>query len=84
MGTSIRIVCNIYIYLLQHIYCIISINNNAEILKFIYSTTSPSGNMTIERNFNTAVTEFQRRFHISADEENRHRSSINQVILAVV
>ncbi|KAK9308352.1 hypothetical protein QLX08_001765 [Tetragonisca angustula] len=42
------------------------------------STTSPSGNMTVERNFNTAVTEFQRRFHISADEENRHRSSINQ------
>lgn len=36
--------------------------------------------MTVERNFNTAVTEFQRRFHISADEENRHRSSINQVI----
>ncbi|XP_012245051.1 E3 ubiquitin-protein ligase NEDD4 isoform X4 [Bombus vosnesenskii] len=42
------------------------------------STTSPSGNMTIERHFNTAVTEFQRRFHISADEENRHRTSINQ------
>lgn len=42
------------------------------------STTSLSGNMTVERNFNTAVTEFQRRFHISADEENRHRSSINQ------
>ncbi|XP_068974576.1 E3 ubiquitin-protein ligase Nedd-4 isoform X4 [Bombus flavifrons] len=42
------------------------------------STTSPSGNMTIERNFNTAVTEFQRRFHISADEENRHRTSITQ------
>ncbi|CAL7946575.1 unnamed protein product [Xylocopa violacea] len=42
------------------------------------STTSSSGNTTIERNFNTAATEFQRRFHISADEENRHRSSINQ------
>lgn len=37
--------------------------------------------MTIERNFSTAATEFQRRFHISADNENRHRSSINQVIL---
>ncbi|XP_034173083.1 E3 ubiquitin-protein ligase Nedd4 isoform X1 [Osmia lignaria lignaria] len=42
------------------------------------STTSPSGNTTSERNFSTAATEFQRRFHISADEENRHRSSINQ------
>ncbi|XP_076669215.1 E3 ubiquitin-protein ligase Nedd4 isoform X4 [Andrena cerasifolii] len=42
------------------------------------SSTSPSGNMTIERNFSTAATEFQRRFHISADNENRHRSSINQ------
>ncbi|XP_006623506.1 E3 ubiquitin-protein ligase Nedd-4 isoform X2 [Apis dorsata] len=42
------------------------------------STTSPSANMTIERNFNTAATEFQRRFHISADDENRLRSSINQ------
>lgn len=39
--------------------------------------------MTIERNFNTAATEFQRRFHISADDENRLRSSINQVILIV-
>ncbi|XP_076549123.1 E3 ubiquitin-protein ligase Nedd4 isoform X5 [Osmia lignaria lignaria] len=43
------------------------------------STTSPSGNTTSERNFSTAATEFQRRFHISADEENRHRSSINQI-----
>ncbi|XP_061943374.1 E3 ubiquitin-protein ligase NEDD4 isoform X8 [Apis cerana] len=42
------------------------------------STTSSSANMTIERNFNTAATEFQRRFHISADDENRLRSSINQ------
>lgn len=39
--------------------------------------------MTIERNFSTAATEFQRRFHISADNENRHRSSINQVILTI-
>ncbi|XP_017754016.1 PREDICTED: E3 ubiquitin-protein ligase NEDD4 isoform X3 [Eufriesea mexicana] len=44
----------------------------------IESTTSPSGNTTIARNFNTAATEFQRRFHISADDENRQRSSINQ------
>ncbi|XP_076658191.1 E3 ubiquitin-protein ligase Nedd4 isoform X4 [Halictus rubicundus] len=42
------------------------------------SNTSPTGNMAVERNFSTAVTEFQRRFHISADNENRHRSSINQ------
>ncbi|XP_076245154.1 E3 ubiquitin-protein ligase Nedd4 isoform X5 [Calliopsis andreniformis] len=42
------------------------------------ANTSPTGNMTIERNFSTAATEFQRRFHISADNENRHRSSINQ------
>ncbi|XP_015432899.1 PREDICTED: E3 ubiquitin-protein ligase Nedd-4 isoform X4 [Dufourea novaeangliae] len=42
------------------------------------SNTSPSGNMAIERNFSTAATEFQRRYHISADNENRHRSSNNQ------
>ncbi|XP_076177949.1 E3 ubiquitin-protein ligase Nedd4 isoform X2 [Ptiloglossa arizonensis] len=42
------------------------------------SNTSPSGNVAIERNFSTAATEFQRRFHISADNENGHRSSINQ------
>ncbi|XP_031847586.1 E3 ubiquitin-protein ligase Nedd4 isoform X3 [Nomia melanderi] len=42
------------------------------------SNASPTGNMAVERNFSTAVTEFQRRFHISADNENRHRSSINQ------
>ncbi|XP_053972085.1 E3 ubiquitin-protein ligase Nedd-4 isoform X2 [Hylaeus volcanicus] len=42
------------------------------------SNTSPSGNVEVDRNFSTAATEFQRRFHISADNENRHRSSINQ------
>ncbi|XP_043256787.1 E3 ubiquitin-protein ligase Nedd-4 isoform X2 [Colletes gigas] len=44
----------------------------------VESNTSPSANVAVERNFSTAATEFQRRFHISADNENRHRSSINQ------
>ncbi|XP_017889147.1 E3 ubiquitin-protein ligase NEDD4 isoform X2 [Ceratina calcarata] len=39
------------------------------------STTTPSGNMAMERMFDNAATEFQRRYHISADED-RHRSSI--------
>lgn len=33
-----------------------------------------------QRNLDTAATEFQRRFHISADDEGRHRNSVvNQV-----
>lgn len=44
--------------------------------------TVPGGNVE-QRNLDTAATEFQRRFHISADDEGRHRSSvINQVSLA--
>lgn len=35
----------------------------------------------MERNFNAAATEFQRRFHISAEDENKHRNSISQVRL---
>lgn len=36
--------------------------------------------VTEQRNLDTAATEFQRRFHISADDENRHRNSVvNQV-----
>lgn len=39
------------------------------------STSTPSGNTAMERMFDNAATEFQRRYHISADED-RHRSSI--------
>ncbi|XP_077275897.1 E3 ubiquitin-protein ligase Nedd4 isoform X5 [Temnothorax americanus] len=38
-------------------------------------TTAPSG-IVEQRNLDTAATEFQRRFHISADEEGRHRNSV--------
>ncbi|XP_015176025.1 PREDICTED: E3 ubiquitin-protein ligase Nedd-4 isoform X5 [Polistes dominula] len=37
---------------------------------------SSTGNTTEQRNLDTAATEFQRRFHISADDENRHRNSV--------
>ncbi|XP_024887781.1 E3 ubiquitin-protein ligase NEDD4 isoform X4 [Temnothorax curvispinosus] len=38
-------------------------------------TTAPSG-IVEQRNLDTAATEFQRRFHISADDEGRHRNSV--------
>ncbi|XP_020291402.1 E3 ubiquitin-protein ligase Nedd-4 isoform X2 [Pseudomyrmex gracilis] len=38
-------------------------------------TTTTSG-VGEQRNLDTAATEFQRRFHISADDENRHRNSV--------
>jgi len=42
-------------------------------------TTATSG-IVEQRNLDTAATEFQRRFHISADDEGRHRNSVvNQV-----
>jgi len=42
-------------------------------------TTAASG-IVEQRNLDTAATEFQRRFHISADDEGRHRNSVvNQV-----
>ncbi|XP_014468259.1 PREDICTED: E3 ubiquitin-protein ligase Nedd-4 isoform X1 [Dinoponera quadriceps] len=34
------------------------------------------GESVEQRNLDTAVTEFQRRFHISADDEGRHRNSV--------
>jgi len=38
-----------------------------------------------QRNLDTAATEFQRRFHISADDEGRHRNSVvNQVSLTMI
>ncbi|XP_014598335.1 PREDICTED: E3 ubiquitin-protein ligase NEDD4 isoform X4 [Polistes canadensis] len=40
------------------------------------TNTSSTGNTTEQRNLDTAATEFQRRFHISADDENRHRNSV--------
>ncbi|KAG7201865.1 hypothetical protein KM043_004582 [Ampulex compressa] len=40
------------------------------------NTTSTGGVSNEQRNLDTAATEFQRRFHISADEEGRHRSSV--------
>lgn len=44
-------------------------------------TTATSGTVE-QRNLDTAATEFQRRFHISADDEGRHRNSVvNQVSL---
>ncbi|CAK9831167.1 E3 ubiquitin-protein ligase Nedd-4 [Anthophora retusa] len=42
------------------------------------SITVPGRITRADRHLNIAATEFQRRFHISADEENRHRSSITQ------
>lgn len=43
------------------------------------------GESVEQRNLDTAVTEFQRRFHISADDEGRHRSSvITQVNLTIL
>ncbi|KMQ89203.1 e3 ubiquitin-protein ligase nedd-4 [Lasius niger] len=42
-------------------------------------TTATSG-VSEQRNLDTAATEFQRRFHISADDEGRHRNSVvNQI-----
>ncbi|XP_018060209.1 PREDICTED: E3 ubiquitin-protein ligase NEDD4 isoform X3 [Atta colombica] len=38
-------------------------------------TTATSG-IVEQRNLDTAATEFQRRFHISADDEGRHRNSV--------
>ncbi|XP_011693188.1 PREDICTED: E3 ubiquitin-protein ligase NEDD4 isoform X3 [Wasmannia auropunctata] len=38
-------------------------------------TTAASG-VVEQRNLDTAATEFQRRFHISADDEGRHRNSV--------
>ncbi|XP_072752879.1 E3 ubiquitin-protein ligase Nedd-4 isoform X4 [Anoplolepis gracilipes] len=38
-------------------------------------TTAASG-IVEQRNLDTAATEFQRRFHISADDEGRHRNSV--------
>ncbi|CAL1688504.1 unnamed protein product [Lasius platythorax] len=38
-------------------------------------TTATSG-VSEQRNLDTAATEFQRRFHISADDEGRHRNSV--------
>ncbi|XP_029156431.1 E3 ubiquitin-protein ligase NEDD4 isoform X4 [Nylanderia fulva] len=38
-------------------------------------TTATSG-VVEQRNLDTAATEFQRRFHISADDEGRHRNSV--------
>lgn len=38
-------------------------------------TTATSGTVE-QRNLDTAATEFQRRFHISADDEGRHRNSV--------
>lgn len=40
------------------------------------TNASSTSNAAEQRNLDTAATEFQRRFHISADEENRHRSSV--------
>lgn len=41
--------------------------------------------MVEQRNLDTAATEFQRRFHISADDEGRHRNSVvNQVSLTMI
>lgn len=37
-----------------------------------------------QRNLDTAVTEFQRRFHISADDEGRHRSSVITQVSVIV
>lgn len=53
---------------------------------FISRNSAPTGGVTQEqRNLDTAATEFQRRFHISADDaESRQRTSgisINQVRL---
>ncbi|KYN01462.1 E3 ubiquitin-protein ligase Nedd-4 [Cyphomyrmex costatus] len=43
-------------------------------------TTAASG-IVEQRNLDTAATEFQRRFHISADDEGRHRNSVvNQIL----
>lgn len=46
-------------------------------ISYFRNTVNVGGITTEQRNLDTAATEFQRRFHISADDaENRQRSSV--------
>lgn len=49
-------------------------------MKYCFNRDTATTTVVEQRNLDTAATEFQRRFHISADDEGRHRNSVvNQV-----